>query len=203
MSFTVKIKLHKPAISTLSSLYSFSLLSLHGYLSAFTFLCPLKFPKLFPSGYQKARWAPALRTDCSFPLMLWGGLVLTCIAQDQVLPRAVWEQSKTFKNDPVWLPGLETQGAEWRRLGSAAGSKAAPFYKLIFTLWSSLSKVAPQLVQDTAGEPSPACCTQTGSVWPDFWAWMLDLGPGHQVLSLNDVLRMEKCHWRPSKALIP
>lgn len=74
-----------------------------------------------------------------FPLMLWGGLVLTCIAQDRVLPRAVWEQSKTFKNDPVWLPGLETQGAEWRRLGSAAGNKAAPFYKLIFTLWSSLS----------------------------------------------------------------
>lgn len=103
------------------------------------FSVSLEISQTFPSGYQKARWAPALRTDCSFPLMLWGGLVLTCIAQDRVLPRAVWEQSKTFKNDPVWLPGLETQGAEWRRLGSAAGNKAAPFYKLIFTLWSSLS----------------------------------------------------------------
>lgn len=49
----------------------------------------------------------------------------------------------------MWLPGLEICWAEWRRLGNATGNKAAPFYKLIFTLWdwSSLSKVAPQLEQ--------------------------------------------------------
>lgn len=97
MSFTVKIKPHKPAVSTLSSLYSSSLLSLSGFLIAFTFLFPLKFPKLFPPGYQKASWVPALRTDCLFPLKVWGVLALTSSAQDQVLPRAVWELSKTLK----------------------------------------------------------------------------------------------------------
>lgn len=89
MRFTVKIKPHRPAIRTLSSLYSVSLLSLSGFLIAFTFLFPLKFPKLLPSGYQKASWAPTPRTDCLFPLMLGGVLALTSIAQDQMLPRVV------------------------------------------------------------------------------------------------------------------
>lgn len=92
-------KPHKPAINTLSSLYSSSLLSLSGFLIAFTFLFPLKFPKLLPSGYQKASWAPALRTDCLLPLMLWRVLALTSIAQVQVLPRAVGKLNKTFK---IW-----------------------------------------------------------------------------------------------------
>lgn len=135
MSFAAKIKPHKvlPAIRTLRSLYSSSLLSLSGFLIAFTFPhTPLEVSWTsfwIPGDMLGHQPLSALRTNHLPPPWLWGVLALTSTAQDQVLARAIRELNKTFK---IWSwvsawtgnPGSRT-GKTWKYYGR----ERSPFLK--------------------------------------------------------------------------